>query len=323
MIDNESILEYRGIKIKGANSFVQPKVAAIVQAPKFRKWIDEFKLDEIDLKEFIVTDADFFHAPNASYDPQKLGFVKGYGVAFAKATGEKISSIAFLRGESVAVLIVVKVKETGNLHILLCRQLRFPAGGFLTEACAGMIDSRSSDVRGVVFSEIQEETGFTVSVSDLISLGSIIPSGGGCDEEIHLFAWETEISEAEFHDKQTKIFGTGQQERIKLMFCSYDTFDEEVQKLRDVKAECCWHRYLRNSKRKLFSAKGTPLYYKAVCPGFKVAVTQKPQVDAPVSGFIRDGQVISVHPSINFGFHELVTGEVPILFLRRHHLSLY
>ena len=62
----------------------------------------------------------------------------GYGKAFDRNTGDAIPAIAFLRGDSVAVLIVVKVQETGRKYVLVCKQLRFPSGGAMIEACAGM-----------------------------------------------------------------------------------------------------------------------------------------------------------------------------------------
>jgi ADP-sugar diphosphatase len=213
---------------------------------KFRNWIDEFNLDEIDLREFNVTDVDFF----GPILPNKLGFVKGYGVAFDKATGEAIPAIAFIRGNSIAVLIVVKVRETGKLHVLMCKQLRFPAGKSLIEACAGMIDDKTKNVVGVVFNEVKQETGFIIQQDELIELGSIRPSGGGCDEVIHLYAWETEISQNEYDEKLVNVYGEGAYEKIKLIFYDFETFDDILDQVGDVKAECCWRRYLRSDRSK-------------------------------------------------------------------------
>jgi hypothetical protein len=62
---------------------------------------------------------------------------------------------------------------------------------------------------GVAFNEVKEETGFIIREEDLIALGAIRPSGGGCDEVIHLYAWETEISQAEYDEKCRNIYGEG------------------------------------------------------------------------------------------------------------------
>lgn len=242
-----TLYKYRNVTLKAAFVHLEPKMSAIAEAPKLRKWLDDFKLDEITLKEFVVTDADFFGA----VVPARLGFVKGYGVACDPQTGVEIPAIAFIRGDAVAVLIIVRIQETGKMFVLLCKQLRFPAGRTLTEACAGMVDENSGNVVGVAFNEIKEETGFVININQLIKLGSIRPSPGGCDEMIHLFAWETTITEAEFKEKSDKIYGVDEHEKIHLIFQEFDTFDSYVDTLEDAKAECCWRRYLKHPDRKL------------------------------------------------------------------------
>lgn len=239
------VFDYKGVKIKAGFPHLEGKMEAIVAAPKFTRWFDEFNFDEIDLREFAVTDVDFF----GPVDPKRLGFVKGTGVAFDKETGDAIPAIVFIRGAAVAVLIVVKVRETDKRYVLLCKQLRFPSGRSLIEACAGMVDHATRNIVGVVFNEVKEETGFVINETALIQLGEIIPSGGGCDEIIHLYAWETEVSLAEFEEKQIKVYGDGKHEKIKLIFYEYDTFDNEVGALGDVKAECCWRRYLKHLQK--------------------------------------------------------------------------
>ena len=235
-----------GIPVIGASHIDETKLGAICEAPKFSEWISNFAArKEINIREFHVTDVDFF-GPVA---PEKLGFVKGYGVASDAATNDAIPAIAFIRGGSVAVLIVVHIRETAVRYILLCQQLRFPVCGLQTEACAGMLDSRTSSVVGVVFSEVKEETGFIINETDLIQLGQIKPSPGGSDEVIHLYAWETIISQEEFDEKQTNIYGEGAHEKIKLRFVEYDKFDDELDEIGDVKAECCWRRYQNHKKR--------------------------------------------------------------------------
>lgn len=236
---------YNGITIKAANDSIQENLDSIVCSEKFQKWIDDIDREAIELKEFTVTDVDFF-GPAA---PSRLGFVKGVGIAFDRISGDRIPAIAFIRGASVAVLIVVTVFETNQKFVLLCKQLRFPAGRALVEACAGMLDNETRNVTGVVFKEIQEETGFVINEDDLIELGTVRPSGGGCDEQIHLFAWETTISEQDFTLKQKQVFGEGIHEKIKLQFYDFSTFDETLDALGDVKAECCWRRYLRYLKK--------------------------------------------------------------------------
>jgi 8-oxo-dGTP pyrophosphatase MutT (NUDIX family) len=234
-----------GVKVIAEYAHLDSKLSAICESPKFVEWIAQFsRQNQITMKEFHVTDADFF----GPVKPSRLGFVKGFGIASDAATGDLIPAIAFIRGGSIAVLIIVSVKETGQKYVLLCKQLRFPSGGAKIEACAGMVDDCTSAVIGVVFNEVKEETGFSLSAADLIDLGTITPSAGGCDEIIHLYAWETSTSAAEFAEKQEKVFGAGKYERIKLIFYRYEEFESVLDDIGDVKAECCWRRYQKRLK---------------------------------------------------------------------------
>lgn len=234
-----------GIKVVAEHAHLDPKLEAICQSPKFVSWIANLiQENQISMQEFHVTDVDFFGPVN----PLKLGFVKGFGIASNSITGDPIPAIAFIRGDAVAVLIIVNVVETGQKYVLMCKQLRFPCGAAKIEACAGMIDADAT-VIGVVFSEVREETGFIMVESDLISLGKITPSAGGCDEAIHLYAWETTITQEEFREKERRVFGEGAYEKIKLIFYPYDEFDDIVDEIGDAKAECCWRRYLKYSAK--------------------------------------------------------------------------
>ena len=52
---------YRGIEIKSHLPHItQQIIETVVISPKFKKWIDDFNLDLIDFREFIITDVDFF-----------------------------------------------------------------------------------------------------------------------------------------------------------------------------------------------------------------------------------------------------------------------
>ena len=219
---------------------LEPKMNAIKASRKFTKWLDNIQQDTIKIKKIRVTDADFFGA----IEPDRLGFVKVTAEAVDAKTDTRIPSIAFIRGESVAILIIVTVQETGFKYVLMCEQIRFPIGRRIVEACAGMIDHLTGNIIGVAFKEVKEETGFVINKDDslLISHGSIYPSPGGCDEEIHLFSWTTTISQQEFDEKQEKVFGENQYECIKLIFYKYEEFDKILDTIGDVKSECIWRR---------------------------------------------------------------------------------
>jgi 8-oxo-dGTP pyrophosphatase MutT (NUDIX family) len=231
-----------GVKIVYEYAHIDSKLDSIVQSPKLKSWISNMvEGNQITLQEFHVTDVDFFGPVN----PARLGFLKGYGVACNSITGDKIPAIAFIRGGAIAVLSIVNVLETGKKYVLMCKQLRFPCGGAKIEACAGMIDADATVV-GVVFAEVKEETGFQIVESELLNLGKITPSAGGCDEEIYLYAWETSITHEEFLEKERNVFGEGAYEKIKLIFYPFEEFDDVLDEIGDVKAECCWRRYQKH-----------------------------------------------------------------------------
>jgi hypothetical protein len=235
--------ECEGIIITSKYPHIEDKLNAIVHAPKFRKWAKNIKQDKIKINEFVITDVDFI----GSISPSNLDFLKGYGIISDIRTGNKIiSNIAFIKGGTVAVLIIVTIKETKEKKVILSKQLRFPTGDDLIEACCGMIDDQveDSEIEGAIFKKLREEADFDVKSYDLIYLGKIIPSGGTCDEVIECRAWETTITLAEYNKKMNTAFGNIN-ESIQLKSFPFDTFDEVLNKIGDPKAECCWRRYLR------------------------------------------------------------------------------
>lgn len=134
------------------------------------------------------------------------------GFAFASATIGFPQS-ALLRGDAAAVLCVFEAQETGKQFGVFVRQMRVPIGrsNFL-ELVAGMIDKKSDSesisVQAVIMKEMEEETGQTFPASEFFNLSKwqsqlatskcgfeaedvkthgMVPSAGGCDEEIVLF----------------------------------------------------------------------------------------------------------------------------------------
>ena len=94
----------------------------------------------------------------------------------------------YFRPDAVAVLLVDKEKE----EFILTRQLRLPvflnpqdeAGGYLLEACAGLIEQGESPEQAVI-REAREETGF--NISEPLKIAAVYTSAGGLTEFLHLF----------------------------------------------------------------------------------------------------------------------------------------
>ena len=231
---------------------LEDQMDALIAAPKFLNWLNKFEPTQITLRSVTITDLDWFSAPNTPYNPLRLGFVKCSSEAYDFKTGKKIvSSISFIRGNSVAILILVKVldkkdKKNDKEYVLLCEQHRLPIGRKAMEIAAGMMDAEGN-ILSVVLKEVKEETGFDIKhANELQSLGSYFASPGGSDEAINLFAWTTAISEAEFKEMQNKIYGLAEEnEEIKLSFVELQEFKTKtVYKIGDAKAEIALSRYL-------------------------------------------------------------------------------
>jgi hypothetical protein len=238
---------YGGVEFIAGYPHIEKYMEAIIESPKLKFWIDNFDSSVMEFKSFIITDADFF----GPVQPDRLGFYKGKGDVVNKITKEPIPAIAFNRGECVACLIIISVvdkngEKTGQKVIPLCQQLRFAGGRMMTEIPAGMKDARTKSLKGPVLDEIREETGIVVNEDDmkLIKLGEkIFPSPGGSDEAIDLWLYETEVSEEELRVMEIKTFGEGKYEKIKIKLVDSKEFDDVLDKIGDVKAECAWRRY--------------------------------------------------------------------------------
>jgi len=143
------------------------------------------------------------------------------------------------------VAVLIRVVVGSSAYFIMCRQLRFPVGGYTLEAPAGMMDA-SADISGVMMKEIAEETGLVVpNAAELIDLGRFIPSAGGCDESIRLFAWNTELSKEAFDEITRKIHGaTEENETIYLhIFEDNASFPQKLQEIGDPKMEIAYWRW--------------------------------------------------------------------------------
>ena len=235
---------------------LEDQMDALIKAPKFINWLNTFDPEQITLRSVTITDIDWFCAPNTPYNPLRLGFVKCSSEAYDFKTGKKIiSSISFIRGNSVAILILVKVlgksRQLDKEYVLLCEQHRLPIGKKAKEIPAGMMDA-DGNIISVVLKEVKEETGFDIKhAAELINLGSYFASPGGSDEEIKLFAWQTAISEKDFEEKQQRIYGLAEEnEEIKLSFVELEEFKTKIMyEIGDAKAEIALSRAMERNIR--------------------------------------------------------------------------
>jgi len=179
----------------------------------FQKWVSNVR-EHFTMNSVLIQSVDMFGP--------RIGFVKVKGEVYDKE-GTLIPGIAFLRGGSVAILVVLNCN--GQRYTVLTNQARVPIGQYALEIPAGMLDG-DGDFAGVAAKELKEETGITIKVSDLTKLtGSIYgtkypgayPSPGGCDEFLALYSYETFVKQEVIDKLQSKQTGMAEEgEKIKV-----------------------------------------------------------------------------------------------------------
>jgi len=86
-----------------------------------------------------------------------------------------------IRDKGASAIAAVDDQE----RVVLIRQFRHAAGGFIWELPAGVLDSDDELPATCAIRELREEVGLTAR--DWRPLGSIVTTPGFCDERIHLF----------------------------------------------------------------------------------------------------------------------------------------
>lgn len=236
--------EYRGVTfVSGNDSITNEKLSALAQSAKMREWVDQQHDNGVVKTTSVkVNDIKFF----GPVSPERLGFVMVEADATEAVSGTKVgASCAFIRGGSVAVFVrAVVTNGDGDVvgdYGIFTDQIRYPVGKRLQEACAGCVDSKTRNIKGVALTELEEELGIIVNADDVTPLGTIVPSGGGTYENIELFYLRVFLTEAEAREKINKTFGVGD-ERIRLVFTPIEKMDSYLDVIGDVKAECAWRR---------------------------------------------------------------------------------
>lgn len=238
-----------GLTINGINVFsndadIHSQLPTIVKAPKLLNYISNLDKHLLDITGLRIDAVKWFCNPK-SPDPAKLGFLYMELLATDKRNRKPVPGVVFLRGAAVAVYLRVVVE--GKKYVVLTRQIRAPIGGLLDEIPAGMMDDNSC-FAGVAIKEIQEETGLAApSIHCLIELGApIMPSAGGCDEEIQLYFWETRVNTEIMEKMKAKIFGApDENESIRLIFIPAHEYEDYLMRMSDVKAICAHQRALQ------------------------------------------------------------------------------
>ncbi|KAJ2351480.1 hypothetical protein GGF43_004020, partial [Coemansia sp. RSA 2618] len=195
---------------------------AIQQFPPFIQWLDtlDTQILKADSVSKVVVDKVTIQSID-EFRSGKIGFLKFVASATHEAEQKKLPGIVFLRGGSVAMLVILRTEvlegkqrkpsSQDNSYVLLTEQPRIAAPDFkMVELPAGMLDENTGEFSGTAAREIEEETGLTFKPSELIALTpnhGLFPSVGACDERIHLFACEKAVTEEQLENLRGKLGG--------------------------------------------------------------------------------------------------------------------
>ncbi|RYP40590.1 hypothetical protein DL767_001590 [Monosporascus sp. MG133] len=200
-----------------------------------------FHTDPYALRRITVQSYDLFGTGS-----KRIGFLK-LRAEVANAAGETLPGSVFLRGPSVAMLVVLIPDDTGTetggeeeeeeRYVLLTVQPRIPAGSLaFVELPAGMVDDKDT-FAGAAAREIEEELGLTIPAAELRCLSdmafatreesrgrgrvqegdrgeeeeglarAMYPSAGGCDEFIPIYIHERRVPRAQLREWTGKLTG--------------------------------------------------------------------------------------------------------------------
>ncbi|KAJ3433464.1 nudix hydrolase 14 [Anaeramoeba flamelloides] len=177
--------------------------------------------------------------------------------------GDSVPGIVFARGGSVAVLIKLISNETKEEYSVLTTQPRVPIGKeSFPEIPAGMLDGESENFVGVAAKELEEETGITITKSQLIDLsgkaysgknsnGAIYPSPGGCDEFIKIYYYERSLPNETILKMNKKITGNKlEREKITLKLIKFKDLWKETSDAKSLCAFLLYEKLLQDISRK-------------------------------------------------------------------------
>ncbi|KAL1841051.1 hypothetical protein VTJ49DRAFT_7435 [Mycothermus thermophilus] len=221
-----------------------------------------------------------------SYDlfgSSRLGFVK-LTSHISTAQGETLPGAVFLRGPSVAVLVLLvpddvapgSAQEEDERMAVLTVQPRIAAGSLgFAELPAGMVDGETGNFAGQAAREMQEELGVEIKEEELVCLSELVgddgspggskdgegdgnvplprgvyPSPGACDEYIPIYLHERRVPRAQLAEWEGRLTGLRDHgERITLKLVKMkDLWREGARDAKCLAAVALWEGLRREGK---------------------------------------------------------------------------
>ncbi|GAB4856963.1 Nudix hydrolase 14, chloroplastic [Ancistrocladus abbreviatus] len=201
------------IQVVAAPGVSDSEFRSAIECSLFKRWLNNLESEKgiladgaMSLKQVVIQGVDYFG--------KRVGFLKFKADIVDKKTGKKVPGIVFARGPAVAILILLE--SEGETYAVLTEQVRVPTGRLVLELPAGMLDDDKGDFVGTAAREVEEETGIHLNVGDMINLtayldpstgSGVLPSPGGCDEEISVFLYKRHVSKEIIKQLQGKETG--------------------------------------------------------------------------------------------------------------------
>lgn len=186
----------------------------------FKAWLSKLERnsDSFSLHRIYIQSVDMFG--------NRVGFVK-LKSEVTDRDGDSLAGICFLRGGSVAVLVILECAEDGFEHCVqvqidnVCtaqpRNMALPAG---------MLDG-NGDFSGAMAREMEEETGIKCDAANLVDMTALAygekfegmyPSVGACDEFIRLFLFKRVMPQRDIAALEGRLMGL-REENEKIRLC--------------------------------------------------------------------------------------------------------
>lgn len=190
--------------------------AQLLSFKPFTAWVDGMN-PELYVESVTVTDVHWFDS--------RIGFMTIKSVTRLMGEhGPPLPGIVFLRGGSVAMLVVLRCE--GRKYVLLVKQPRVAVGrSALVELPAGMLDG-DGNFAGVAAKEMREEAHIDFKHSEMVCMSESnkqYPSPGGCDEFIEYFYASAAVTPAFLRSLDGRATGCeAENERIRLSYVPYE-----------------------------------------------------------------------------------------------------
>ena len=231
-------IKIKDIPITFVESYNREQTIAIIQSHKLLNYIDRnLSNKSVKINSIRIDKVNFFG--------KNVGFI--YLESDIEVNGSNVPGIAFLRGDSVAMLLILNTitpnKEKKQFSIMI-EQYRANVGKFSKGIPAGMIDEEGQ-VTSTAIKEIEEEVGeLNITEKDLVFVTKYAPSSGGCDENLSIYYAEVEVGYAELMSFQDRITGSeSEKEVIKLDVIPFENIPNY-----GIKAKVAFDKYIENNK---------------------------------------------------------------------------